>query len=316
VLRGLAHASLLFSVAHVPGGRRAYHAVTRGLFRSQERVVRKLARVWPGYVGVWRERCGLELDGRVAWVHEPGATPFAPLAAYLLTGRGALVSTTGDALTDVCVASAVRGVLGAAFAAGGDEGARRRGTIAALERANAAEVLRATGGRAVTTGDPGAVPFADGAADLCHSGGALEHYTEDRLRVFLRESFRVLRPGGVSSHVYDHRDHLRHVDPHWPFLAHMAMPDGVHRALFGHELLFHNRLAPLDVLALFAEAGFELVAARRFVLPDKRYVDGDAAAVGEAGVPGWVRGGRLDRLTREDRHTAAIHYLHRKPTRP
>jgi SAM-dependent methyltransferase len=316
VLRGLAHASLLFSVAHVPGGRRAYHAVTRGVLRSQERVVRKLARVWPGYVGVWRERCGLELDGRRVWVHEPGPAPFAPLAVHLLTGRGALVSSTADPLADRYVGSAVRGVLGAAFTVAGAEAARRRATIAAVERANVEEVMRATRSEAVAARDPGALPFADGAADLCHSGGALEHYPEDRLRAFLRASFRVLRPGGVSSHVYDHRDHLRHVDARWPFLAHMALPDAVHRALFGHDLLFHNRLAPREVLALFAEAGFELVAVRRFVLPQKRYVDGDAAAVGEAGVPSWLRGGRLDRLTREDRHTAAIHYLHRKPERP
>jgi SAM-dependent methyltransferase len=318
VLRGIAHASLLYSVAHLPGGRRAYHALTRGVFRSQERVLRKLARVWPGYVGVWRDRCGFELEGRTLWVHEPGAVPFAPLAAYLLTGRGALLSAAPDAasISDRYVASAVRGVLGAGFAVDGVGGEARRAQIAGLEGASVTELLRATGTRAALARDLARLPFDDGAADLCHSGGALEHAPEDRLRAFLRESFRVLRRGGVSSHVYDHRDHLRHVDPRWPFLAHMALPDDVHRALFGHELLFHNRLAPRDVLALFAEAGFELVAARRFVLPAKRYVDADAAAHGEPGVPDWARGGRLGRLTREDRHTAAIHYLHRKPGRP
>jgi SAM-dependent methyltransferase len=316
VLRGLAHASLLFSVAHLPGGRRAYHAVTRGVFRSQARVVRKLARVWPGYVAVWRERCGLELEGATVWVHEPGAVPFAPLAAYLLTGQGALVSSTIDAPADHQVAAAVRGVLGAELRRAGDGTEARRRTIASLAYAGVADLLRATGSRAAISRDPGALPFGDETADLCHSGGALEHYEEDQLRAFLRASFRVLRPGGISSHVYDHRDHLRHVDPSWPFLAHMALPDGVHRALFGHALLFHNRLAPREVLTLFAEAGFELVAARRFVLPAKRYVDGDAASAGEAGVPAWLRGGRLDRLSLEDRHTAAIHYLHRKPGPP
>jgi hypothetical protein len=51
------------------------------------------------------------------------------------------------------------------------------------------------------------------------------------------------------------------------------------------------------------------------VLPDKRYVDGDAASAGEAGVPAWMQSGRLGRLSIEDRHTAAIHYLYRKPVR-
>jgi len=248
-------------------------------------------------------------------VHEPGVVPFAPLAAYLLTGRGALVSSTVDAPSDRYVASAVRGVLGAGFAIEGAEGTRRRAKVAALERGRFADILRETGSRSVGR-EVGRLPFENDAADLCHSGGALEHYGVHTLREFLRESFRILRPGAISSHVYDHRDHLRHVDPSWPFLAHMALPDPLHDALFGHPLLFHNRLAPREVLALFAEAGFELVAARRFVLPAKRYVDADAAGQGEPGVPSWMRGGRLGRLTREDRHTAAMHYLHRKPALP
>jgi hypothetical protein len=119
----------------------------------------------------------------------------------------------------------------------------------------------------------------------------------------------------VASHVYDHRDHLRHVDARWPFLLHMALPDELYGLLFGHSLMFHNRLAPAEVMRLFEAAGFERLAVRRFVLPDKRYVDGDAAQAGEAGAPGWMNSGRLARLSLEDRHTAAIHYLYRKPER-
>src|SRR5262249_38310753 len=110
------------------------------------------------------------------------------------------------------------------------------------------------------------------------------------------------------------RDHLRHVDPRWPFLLHMALPDPVYRAAFGHRLLFHNRLAPSDVRALFEAAGFVQIVNRRFVLPHKRYVeDGGAAQAGEARGPSWRGGGRLCKLSNEDRHTAAIHYLYRKP---
>ena len=95
----------------------------------------------------------------------------------------------------------------------------------------------------------------------------------------------------------------------------MALPEAVHRALCGHRLLFHNRLAPTEVLALFEAAGFERIALRRFVLPAKRYVEGDAATAGEPGVPPWLQSGRLGQLSTEDRHTAAIHYLFRKPER-
>ena len=317
VLRGVAHASLLFAVAHLPGGPRAYHAVTRGLLRSQLRVVRKLQRVWPGYARVWRERCGLDLEGRTIWVHEPGWIPFAPLAAYLLSGRGGVLTSTTGRPSDRYVAASVRAVLEAQLAAEGAADAVRRAQVAELVDTDVARLLAVTGTDIATGVDPSSLPLSGASADLCHSGGTLEHYRPDVLAAFLRESFRILRPGGVASHVYDHRDHLRHVDQRWPFLLHMALPDGVYRTLFGHRLMFHNRLAPADVMAQFDAAGFERIAVRRFVLPAKSYVDGDgdAAQAGEAGVPAWMEGGRLGRLSLEDRHTAAIHYLYRKPER-
>jgi hypothetical protein len=95
----------------------------------------------------------------------------------------------------------------------------------------------------------------------------------------------------------------------------MALPEPAYRALLGHALLFHNRLAPREVMALFQGVGFEPVAVRRFVLPDKRYVDSGACEAGEAGVPDWLGSGRLGAMSAEDRHTAAIHYLYRKPQR-
>jgi SAM-dependent methyltransferase len=315
VLRAAAHASLLFVVAHLPAGSRAYHAVTRGLLRSQRRVVRKLQRVWPGYARLWRERCGLDLEGRTIWVHEPGWAPFAPLASYLLSGCGGVLTSTAEPPSSRYVRLTVRAVLEAQL--DGDPATRgdRRARVAGLAGGGVAALLRATGCELATGVDPTALPLAGASTDLCHSGGVLEHYTPDMLAGFLRESFRILRPGGVASHVYDHRDHLRHVDPGWPFLLHMALPDRVYQAAFGHPLLFHNRLAPAQVMSLFEAAGFERIAARRFVLPDKRYVEADAASAGEAGVPAWLQSGRLGRLSAEDRHTAAIHYLYRKPSR-
>jgi len=309
VLRGIAHASLLFAVAHLPGGPRAYHAVTRGLLRSQRRVILKLRRVWPGYARVWRERCGLDLEGRIVWVHEPGWVPFAPLASYLLSGRGGLLTSTAGPPSDRYIAASVRAILESELAAESAAGPDRRARISDLIDADTAGLLAATRTEIATGVDPSALPLGNASADLCHSGGALEHYRPKVLAAFLRESFRVLRPGGVASHVYDHRDHLRHVDARWPFLLHMALPDDVYRILLGHRLMFHNRLAPGEVMALFEAAGFERLAVRRFVLPDKRYVDGDAAQAGEAGAPGWMNTGRLARLSVEDRHTAAIHYL-------
>src|SRR5262249_15373620 len=97
-----------------PGGFAAYRALTRGYMGTAASHVDKLARVWPGYVNVWR-RCGLELEGLAMWTHDAGATPFMPLAADLLTGRGAAVTNGHEEFLDRYLARARAGVLDAAW---------------------------------------------------------------------------------------------------------------------------------------------------------------------------------------------------------
>ena len=77
---------------------------------------------------------------------------------------------------------------------------------------HAADAVEAVGGRLYQQIAPAAIPLASGSIDLCHSGGTLEHYPPEELAAFLSECFRILRPGGVASHVFDHRDHLHHAD--------------------------------------------------------------------------------------------------------
>jgi SAM-dependent methyltransferase len=149
--------------------------------------------------------------------------------------------------------------------------------------------------------------------DLCHSGGILEHCHPEELTAFLRECFRILRPGGVASHVFDHRDHLHHADHGWPFLAHLALPDPLYTLLCGHPLTYHNRLPPAQVMPLFEAAGFEKIADRRLILPDRRYVEGEEALAGRPGVHRSLLARRFRKLSEVDRRTAAAHYLYRKP---
>jgi SAM-dependent methyltransferase len=149
--------------------------------------------------------------------------------------------------------------------------------------------------------------------DLCHSGGALEHYAPDALDAFLAECRRVLRPGGLASHVFDHRDHLHHADAGLPFLAHLALSGPVYQALFGHALGYHNRLSPTQVAARFERAGFEPIAVRRLVYPARHYAADDArAAAGTPGLPRALLARRFRGLSELDLRTAAAHYLYRR----
>lgn len=122
-----------------------------------------------------------------------------------------------------------------------------------------------------------------------------------------------VRPGGVASHVFDHPYHLRHADPRWPFLAHLALPEAIYGPLCGHALGYHDRLSPAQVVALFEEAGFQRLLVRRLTLPDRRWVDDGVPLTGEAGLPRRLLARRFRDLSDADLRTAAGHYLFQRP---
>jgi SAM-dependent methyltransferase len=309
VLKGAA----LFGFGRCPGGARFYRRLTREWMGTQATHVEKLCRVWPGYVEVWRERCGLKPEGLDVWVHEGGWTPFAPLVNYLLTGQGGTLTNSEGRLLDCYLSRAVNGALATALPADLVPEERRRRLETLRWETSAQAAVAAIGGTVLEEVNPARLPLPSASVDLCHSGGALEHYPPKELAAFLVECFRVLRPGGIASHVFDHRDHLHHADRRLPFLAHLALPDLAYAALCGHPLLYHNRLLPDQVARLCESAGFERIAVRRMILPDRRYVEGDAALAGCPGVPRGLLAPRFRAASDQDLRTAAGHYLYRKP---
>ena len=110
------------------------------------------------------------------------------------------------------------------------------------------------------------------------------------------------------------RDHLHHADPTWPFLSHLRHSAPVYRALYGHPLLYQNRLLTGELVGMFGDAGFEAIAVRRMILPDRRYVDTDEEAL--AGAPGLDRSKlavEFAAIGEADLRTAAVHLLFRRP---
>ena len=152
------------------------------------------------------------------------------------------------------------------------------------------------------------------SVDLCHSGGILEHQSVEELRGVIAEIHRVLKPGGISSHVFDHRDHLYHADKRMWFLNHLRYSEGGYRLLFGHRLLFHNRLMPGEIENLFLESGFDKVAIRRLILADRpTYVDQPEEAIqGKLGLPRELLAPAFRGASDADLHTAAAHYIFKK----
>lgn len=309
-LKGAAHTAL----GHLPGGAALYRRVTREVMGTQAAHVDKLGRVWPGYVRVWQELGHVRLEGLRLWAHEAGWTPFAAFATYLLTGRAGVLTNVEGRLHDRYLARAVNGVLAAKWPRGTAPDHRRRQVETMRWGTSVREALFTVGAQVHQDVHPADIPLRARSVDLAHSGGALEHYRPADLAAFIRECHRILRPGGIASHVVDHRDHLHHADRHYPFLSHLALPDGLYRILHDHPLGYHNRLLPAQVAGLFESAGFERIAIRRLVLPQKRYVPDDQVRHASPGLPRTLLAKRFRQVTPLDLRTAAAHYLYRKPT--
>ncbi len=315
MLKALAKGGLHLALGHLPGGPSLYRHVAWELLGSQGSHVDKLARVVPGYVRAWRRLCGLPVEGGRLWVHDAGGTPFWALAGHLLTGQPVALTNERAGILSRHLPRAVQGVLAMDLPRWSGS-AERRATISACRWLDDVdEALARLGATQHRDVEPGAIPLDDGSVDIAQTGGALEHLEPAQLRAFLAECHRVLRPGGIASHVLDHRDHLHHVDRSLPFLAQLGLREPAYRLLRGHPLGYHNRLAPDEVASLFEAAGFEPIALRRLVIPARGYVDDSVAALAEPGLPRWLLARRFRDISALDLRTAACHYLYRKGPR-
>lgn len=313
MIRGLAKGGLLAAFGVTPQTSRLYRTITREWMGSQATHVDKLKRVWPGYVDVWRANA-VDLDGARVWIHEGGWTPFPFFANHLVTGSAGYVTNHEGRMLDRYLARAVNGAVSCDLPADLPLDRRRRDVEPLRWATSVGEAITSIGGVLHEGVSVEAIPLADNSVDLCHTGGTLEHYIPGTLRSFLAEAMRIVRPGGVMSHVFDHRDHLHHADTEWPYLRHYEMSDLAYRVLCGSSLLYHNRLLPGQVAATFEQAGFERVVIRRMMLPSKRYVDdGVDMSEGEFGIQRSRLTARFRDASDDDLRTAAVHYLYRKP---
>ena len=307
--RALAKGTGLAAFGHLPGGSGLYRRLTREIGGTQVTHVDKLARVLPIYHRLWTERAGIRMEGARFWMYEGGWTPYPLLASYLLTGSGGVVTNGAGRMLERYLVPAVNGALATTWPAGAVPAGRRRAVEGLRWAPGVDDLIAAIGGTLHGGVDSERPPLADASIDLVHSGGALEHLPPVVLARFLAETRRIVAKGGVSSHVFDHRDHLHHADKRWPFLAHLALPDAAYRVASGHALGYHSRLTPAQMVPLFRAAGFELIALRRLILPDHLWVEGDEALSGQPGLSRRLLAPRFRDISDLDLRTAAAHYL-------
>lgn len=312
MIRATLKGTMLFAFGRLPGGPKLYRTLTRRMMGTQATHVDKLARVYPEYVEVWEKRLGLELEGASLWIHEGGWTMFPFFFGYALTGKGPTITNAEGQLQEQYTQHAIDALSTLPCLMRGERAERVRW----IQTQSAADIptwIERLGATYIADCDLAKIQLSDASITICHSGGTLEHYSASELANFILEMTRILQPGGVSSHIVDHRDHLYHADKQIPFLNHWHLSPRAYNFWYGHKLTYHNRLTTAQVRTSFAACGLREQLLRRLLLPDLRLVDRDEEALD------GLLGLEMSRVnsaydpSEADLHTAAGHYLFRKP---
>jgi SAM-dependent methyltransferase len=95
--------------------------------------------------------------------------------------------------------------------------------------------------------------------DVITSRACLEHVPPEVIKDILSESYRLLRPGGVSCHLIDHSDHWEHRDKTLTPVNFLKYSDSIFRWTYINSLNYQNRLRHSQYLDMLQAAGMRLL---------------------------------------------------------
>ncbi|HWT99385.1 MAG TPA: methyltransferase domain-containing protein [Terriglobales bacterium] len=103
--------------------------------------------------------------------------------------------------------------------------------------------------------DATALDFADDSIDLIATTSVLEHVPDDIVQGIMRECYRILRRGGLMSHVIDYSDHYAHSDPAITEFNYLAFDEKAW-ARYSPGIHFQNRRRSSYFRRVFEKYGF------------------------------------------------------------
>jgi len=101
--------------------------------------------------------------------------------------------------------------------------------------------------------------LSDDSFQFVVSGGVLEHVSRDAVPVLLKETARILKPGGWALHSIDLEDHLSHYDGSVSKKLYLTHSERSWQLFYENKIQYINRLQRNEWLDNFKTAGFELM---------------------------------------------------------
>ena len=131
------------------------------------------------------------------------------------------------------------------------------------------ELLRRAGIDYFAPGDARQTGLPANSVDLVYSNSVFEHVPKQAIFEILRESQRILKPGGLALHNIGCNDHYAFFDPSISFVNFLRFTEAEWRP-WNNSLQYQNRLRPPQFLALAAEAGLKVIYTRTHVRAGSR----------------------------------------------
>jgi len=122
------------------------------------------------------------------------------------------------------------------------------------------DILAAANITYVAPCDATSTSFASGSIDLITSNNVFEHIPHAILIDLLRESRRLLRPGGHLLHCVNCGDHYAYADPSITQINYLQFSEN-ERSRFNNSIQYQNRLRPIDFLEMSDFEGFRVESA-------------------------------------------------------
>jgi predicted SAM-dependent methyltransferase len=139
--------------------------------------------------------------------------------------------------------------------------------------------------------------------DLVYSNSVLEHVPPEVISGLMKESLRVLKPGGLAMHNVGCNDHYAFFDKKISFINYLQYEEREWR-FWNNSLQYRNRLRVPEFVDLATQAGFEVISKKTHVHP------GTLEALASLRVAP-----QFGRFSRDELAATTVDFIGRKPER-